>query len=120
MERRREPRFDCRKPAIVTLLSSNAPPIPATLQNISGRGARITAECAVPLSAPVRIDAGDLLLLGDVCYCHQEANGFALGIALAHSVSDVAALTALMGSLAEEGAGASPSEAPWVSPIARP
>jgi hypothetical protein len=36
------------------------------------------------------------MLLGDVCYCREETEGYSLGIALSHSILEMTALGHLM------------------------
>jgi hypothetical protein len=106
MDRRREPRFDCQLPVCVTPLAGNSASLKGILTNISPQGARIAVSAPLDLNVPVRVDTGDVFLLGDVCYCHPEPGGYSVGVVLAHSVgangSLSAFLTALMSSSGEQ------------------
>ncbi|MCS7027073.1 MAG: PilZ domain-containing protein [Bryobacteraceae bacterium] len=103
MERRREPRFPCLRPAKITLLQGEQLSHSAQMQNICGRGARLLVRSPLPVGLPVRIDAEDLLLLGDVCYCQQEETQlFSVGVAVAHSISNLRELAALARALRDE------------------
>ncbi|MBI4910483.1 MAG: PilZ domain-containing protein [Acidobacteria bacterium] len=91
-----------------------------TLSNISGRGARIVVNQPFPTDTPVRIDVGETLLLGDVCYCRQDPEGFSIGVALSHSILEMTAVGDLMERLVGlHGAGAHASQpAEAISPLA--
>ncbi len=95
MDRRREPRFDCRQKVRLVNLGTDEE-MEATLANVSGRGMQLRTARRIALSTPVRVDYGEILLLGDVCYCQTEASGFLCGIKLAHTLSGGAALSNLM------------------------
>jgi hypothetical protein len=110
MDRRREPRFDCQLPVCVTALAGNSTPLDGILMNISPQGARIVLSAPLSPNIPVRVDIGDVFLLGDVCYCHLEAGGHSVGITLAHTVGSDGSLGALMNSLGEHS---------WKKPKAR-
>lgn len=96
MERRREPRFPCNQPARITCLSGQEQSFDGLLVNLSGRGLRIALTTPIPVNIPIRIDVGDMLLLGDICYCRKEDDVYSVGVALAHSILEMSALTHLM------------------------
>lgn len=102
MERRREPRFPCNQPARVTCLSGNEESQDGLLVNLSGRGLRIALKEPIPINIAARIDVGDMLLLGDICYCRKEGESYSVGIALAHSILEVSALNHLMARLTQD------------------
>lgn len=94
MERRREPRFICNQPAHVRDLATNQE-TEACLREISGRGARLWTAVPLAVNAPVRVDVAGAMLLGDVCYCRPEEGQYVVGVALAHSVWEMASLERL-------------------------
>lgn len=112
MDRRREPRFECKQNACITLLDGSPVPLEGTLVNISADGARLTVGEPLPINVPVRVDVGETLLLGDVCYCQPEAEGYSVGIALAHAVVEATSLNALLTNLENPQ-----PETPWTSQL---
>jgi hypothetical protein len=80
----------------LTQLSEPPQPIPAQVQNISGSWLHLVLEQSVPLDAPVRIDLENMLFLGEVRYCHGTRDGYAVGIALEHSLTHLDGLQTLM------------------------
>lgn len=107
LDRRREPRTPANYPVRITVLGNPDRVVEGTLLEVSGRGVRVKLREKLPLSSPVRIDLDDNLLLGDVCYCRRVEQGYAAGVALAHSLGSVHQLASLMKSIswpkAEEG-----------------
>lgn len=82
MDRRQEPRFETDQPATVTLLGEGRFTRPAVIKNVSGRGMRVQLDEPLPLNAAVRVDAGNMMLLGEVCYCEPDGRFHAIGIML--------------------------------------
>jgi len=102
VERRKEPRFQIDQTARITNLRTREV-LDAQLLNISGRGARVSVPSQLPINTPLRIDVGDVMLLGDVCYCRMDAiNRFSVGVALAHSIFEMESLGRLMQRLTQE------------------
>ncbi len=95
VERRREPRYSCNQTArLIDLRTGEA--VEVTIVNVSGRGLQVKAAKALALSTPVRIDHGDNLMLGDICYSRDDGPSALCGIRLAHSLTGSAALLNLM------------------------
>lgn len=90
MERRAEPRLPWNAPIRITVLSSPPRHYDAVLVNVSGRGARLRLEQPLDCDLPVRIDLNNALLLGEVCYCATDGDGFGVGILLEHSLMNLA------------------------------
>jgi hypothetical protein len=83
MERRREPRIACYQTAWLTLLTTDdRAPIGGRAIQISGHGMRVILDEPIPVGAPVSIETGDWLALGEVCYCGLEYAHFAVGLQL--------------------------------------
>lgn len=90
MERRAETRipFDC--PVRVTLLGSPPEQFDGILVNVSGRGARLRVPRRIECDAALRIDLDNAMLLGEVCYCANDGDGYGIGVQLEHSLLNLA------------------------------
>jgi hypothetical protein len=74
----------------------------ATLQDLSGRGAGLVAVEAMEVNTAVRVEYGDRMLLGEVCYCVAEGERYRLGLQLRHSLAHLADLARLRARLLGE------------------
>lgn len=99
MERRSELRFEIDRPVRVTELES--PPISwtGTVRNLSGRGMRLTVPQAISPGTAIRVDADNIMFLGDVCYCVPENPGYSVGLIVEHIVTGLDELERLNRSL---------------------
>ena len=70
------------------LSSASGPPCFGSLLDISARGVRLRANLPLALRTAVRIDVEQWLLLGEVVYCQEQADGFECGIALCHCLQE--------------------------------
>lgn len=105
MERRREPRLQTDQPVDVLILSDPPASCRGRVVETSGRGLRLVLPLNVSLGTAVQVEAGDALLLGEVCH-HSAAGGeFTVGLALEHTVTGLCALENLRRSLDEEAPG---------------
>lgn len=86
MERRREPRIECRETVRIEVLGANAKSCSGLLVNLSGQGAKLTLSEPLPVNTMLRIDAASAVYLGDVCYCSEQEGFWHVGVKLAHSV----------------------------------
>ena len=86
MERRREPRIECRETVRIELLGPIPKVCAGVLLNLFGKGARITLSEPLPVNTMLRIDTASILYLGDVCYCFEQDGQFHAGVQLAHSI----------------------------------
>ncbi|MBI3679557.1 MAG: PilZ domain-containing protein [Acidobacteria bacterium] len=109
MDRRLAFRIPCDQPATVFDLRTSAEPFPATLRDHSQRGARLLVPHYLPPHTPVRLDVAGMMFLGDVCYCHQEPDGFAVGVTFEHAVLECAALARLLERLNQEQPDSTPA-----------
>ena len=82
MDRRRHPRFDTDQPVSLTVLGAHATTLDGVVLNISGSGMRLMLDCRIPLNTAVRIDLGDSIFLGEVCYTEPAGDRFATGLVL--------------------------------------
>jgi hypothetical protein len=101
-DRRAELRFPVHQPVQLTLLDDSNHQFEATITEVSGRGMRIVAHRALPLSAPVRLDLDDSLVLGEVCYCSPDGDKFVIGLQLQHSLLRLAELADLRSQWVDE------------------
>jgi len=95
MERRREPRIACYQRAALTLLSGKRRTIPCHAIDLSGQGMRIVLDEPIPANAPIRIDIGDWMALGEVRYSRREYSHYAVGLELDQVVMGLRELDAL-------------------------
>ena len=93
MERRAENRIPWNCPVRITLLGGPPQYIDATLVNVSGRGARLKLDRPLECDSLIRIDLENGLLLGEVCYCATDGDGYGVGVQLEHSLLNLAAVT---------------------------
>lgn len=86
MERRAESRIPFNCPVRITLLSSPPERFDGVLVNVSGRGARLRVPRRIECDAALRIDLDNAMLLGEVCYCATDGDGYGIGVQLEHSL----------------------------------
>lgn len=82
MERRRYPRIRRDDPVQITNLTARTSPVTAQVIDFSGRGLALRTSSEIPVNAAIKIEYGDNLFLGEVCYCQPDTNGFRVGLAL--------------------------------------
>lgn len=70
--------------------------------DLSRRGLALRLPSPVPISAPIKVEAEDLLLLGEVYYCQREERGFRVGVMLEHRLGGFEHLRSLNAALREE------------------
>ena len=105
MDLRREPRFPSQAAARVRALTGEgSESSEGRLQDVSGRGVRILVNQPFAVNTPVRIDVGERLLLGDVCYCREEGERYEIGVSLSHAILEMSPLTKLMEHLQKDPA----------------
>jgi len=81
VERRRESRFKISKLVKLKVLGRMAGPslgrpVDAEVVDISGSGMRLRLTMPVPCGAPVEVDDSHMMLLGEVCRCVAEHDGY--------------------------------------------
>jgi hypothetical protein len=87
VERRKEPRVAVDQEVTVTVLGdTDSPPFQATAIEMSGSGMRILSQRRVPYQAAVKVQARDLLLLGEVIRVEACDRGHVLALKLRHSL----------------------------------
>jgi len=99
MERRKETRLAVNSPVTVTVLGGpEQPPIRACVKDISRSGLRLSSPLPIPCGAPVKVEGGDLLLLGEVCRMGpvgERLDEYTIGIKVSHSLASLADLERL-------------------------
>ncbi len=68
------------------------PSVAGCVIDMSGSGLRVTLALPIPCGAPVKVEAGDMLMLGEVVRCEAmegEPAGtmYAVGVHLSHSLA---------------------------------
>lgn len=87
MERRKQPRVDIDQEVTVTVLgTTDSPPFQAATVDISGSGMRILSPLPVPYQAALKVQVGDLLLLGEVVRVQDCERGHMVAVKLQHSL----------------------------------
>jgi hypothetical protein len=76
--------------------------VEACVLDLSEAGIRLRSSAPLPVNATVRIDAEDLLLLGEVTRCDAEGGAYNVGILLSHSLAAYAELESLNRALCSE------------------
>ena len=84
MERRSELRFEIDRPVRVTGLDASPVRCNGTVRNLSGRGMRLTVPEAIHPGATVRVDADNIMFLGEISYCVPESPGYSVGLMVEH------------------------------------
>ena len=103
MERRKEPRVETNQEVTVTVLGeADAAPFKAESIEMSGSGMSIFCSRAVPYQAAVKVQAGDLLLLGEVIRVQAADGGHMVALKLQHSLDLAGDLRRLHQALQED------------------
>jgi hypothetical protein len=107
VEKRREDRYSANCPVQLTILGvdpkgSNDRTVNGIVQDCSGRGMRIQLAERLHAGSAVRLDMDDQIVLGEVCYCQQSGDQFAIGLELEQSLTNLHDLTKLMSALIGE------------------
>ena len=95
MERRNELRVALDQAVRVTCLDRNQHVLVGRAVNLSGRGIRVFLQVSLRAGEPVRIDIEDTLLLGEVCYCQPEDDGFVVGVEIDQALGSLRDLARL-------------------------
>ena len=106
MEKRKEVRYPVHRPVKLTVLGDHPAELDAYMSNLSGRGLRMTTSEAVPVSAAVKVNFDDTMMLGEVCYCEPSGTQWAVGLEMEQALSDLSGLGNLVERLMIEERGA--------------
>ena len=102
MERRREPRIPLEQHAWITLLVDPEVRCPATAVDLSGRGMKLRLSRQLAADSPVKVEIGDSMYLGEVCYCRLEHGAFVAGLAIEQVLTGLQGLARLRSKLIED------------------
>ncbi len=86
MERRRDPRFTVAVPTRITLLGPKTAEVNGTVIDVSERGMQLLLPVPAPPGSLIKLEWADGFVLGEVCWCRQENEGFSAGVQLEHSL----------------------------------
>jgi hypothetical protein len=92
MEQRRETRVDGDQPAWITIYGKVDKRSPGRIRNISGRGMGMEVGEPVGTGSALKIEVGDVMLLGEVIYCRRDGQGYYIGIELDQAVHSLVVL----------------------------
>jgi hypothetical protein len=102
MDLRSQLRLEADMPVHVTVLGKCETKLLGRITNYSNFGLGLTVDRQVPLGAAVKVEWSNTLLLGEVCHCRQEADGFSIGLELEHALYNTAELARLAKRLLDE------------------
>jgi hypothetical protein len=104
MERRKQPRIDLKQEVTVSILGDLGQlPFHAVILDMSGSGMRILSPHPVAYQATVKVEAGDLLLLGEVIRVEVSSLGSVLAVKILHSLDCLSDLRRLSHAVRLEG-----------------
>jgi len=86
MERRHQPRLECNRRVRITVLGEKESTFSGRLANVSGTGMRLLVNRPIREGSVLKVEYGETLYLGEVCYCQPQQRGYAAGIMLEHSL----------------------------------
>ena len=102
MDSRSEPRLETNELVQVTVLGACDTRFLGRITNSSSRGIGILADQPASLGSAVKLEWGHTLLLGEVCHCRREGDGYAIGLELEHALYHTEELARLAAILLEE------------------
>ncbi|MFN0102479.1 MAG: PilZ domain-containing protein [Bryobacteraceae bacterium] len=111
-DKRTTPRSEINVDATVQMLgvsaAANGRAFPVKVVDLSERGMRLQAADPMDAGQAVKIELGDAMFLGEVCYCAPVAgdpgNSYFLGVITHECLNGLAGLHHLMRALAPESA----------------
>lgn len=90
MERRRELRVEANEPVVVTELGGHRRArMGGMLLDMSGGGLLVKLPRSIKCGAAVRVEASNMLALGDVVRCEPDADQFRVAIVIHHSLREL-------------------------------
>ena len=109
-EKRTRPRIAVDAVATLQVLgasqSTNGVPISVRVTDASERGMRVQAEVQMDTGLPVRLDIGDSMFLGEICYCAPAPKGapatYNIGIVTEQCLTGLSGLRHLINALEQE------------------
>lgn len=105
-DRRAVPRFEMNQEALLTLLKDPPESMKVVITDGHFRGMRIDLPSAVSVNQAIKVEVGEFLILGEVCYCGPASPGaafpYSAGIVVSQFLSGVADLRHLLDALQRE------------------
>jgi hypothetical protein len=111
MNQRREARFQIDQAVEVVVFGSPDQHMQGNIHNASGRGIGLRLTQPLAAGATLKINLPDSILLGEVIYCREEAEGWYAGIELEHALFSLTELAATLRGFADEPSGHEQPEA---------
>ena len=105
MERRREARIPLEQQAWITLLGDPEVRCQASAVDLSGRGLKLRLSRPLAPDSPVKVEFGDAMYLGEVCYCRHEDGAFVAGVAIEQVLTGLQGLARLRNRLIADSRG---------------
>ena len=102
MDSRSQARLETNEPVHVTVLGECDTTFLGRITNSSSRGIGLLAGQPAPLGSAVKVEWGHTLLLGEVCHCRPEGNGYAIGLELEHALYNTEELARLAAAILSE------------------
>ncbi len=95
MDRRSEPRIRLEEQACITLLGESEIRSPATVTELSGRGMKLRVPRQLVPNTPVKVEVGDSMYFGEICYCRLELGTFFVGLRIEQVLTGLQGLAQL-------------------------
>ena len=102
MDLRSQLRLEANEPVHVTVLGKCETKLLGRITDYSNYGLGLSVDLQVPLGTAVKVEWSHTLLLGEVCHCRPEGDGFAIGLKLEHALYNTAELARLAKRLLDE------------------
>lgn len=74
------------------MLGGGHAPMPGVVVDVSHYGLGLQLPQAVAVGAAIQVEADDALLLGEIRYCQPHGDGYRVGLAIRHTLADLAQL----------------------------
>ena len=71
----------------VTVLDPSYREIIASVIDVSDGGLCLWLLRRIPAGTPVKVETADTLLLGDICYCRPDGEGYRVGFVVKHRMA---------------------------------
>lgn len=95
-ETRQEQRLATDTPVTITVLGIlGEPKAVGTVLDMSGSGLRLKLPLPIPCGVPVKLEADDMLMLGEVVRCEPQGQSYSIGLSLSHSLAALSELERL-------------------------
>src|SRR5215471_1249370 len=92
MHARRDARVEVDQAAWITIYGETDRRVRGRVRNTSGRGIGLEVGEPVGTGSALKIEVGDVMMLGEVIYCRTESEQYYLGVELDQAVHSLVAL----------------------------